>query len=161
MNTKINIANNQKLVTIPSDWKSLVRKACKTTLALENVDFDSEINVTFVDDKEIRQINKDFRNIDSSTDVLSFPLGEDGEYEINPENGLYMLGDVIISVEHALSQAELYGHTTDRELAFLTVHSVLHLLGYDHVNSEAERKDMRNREEAVLTKMGLEIRKEA
>lgn len=160
MKTKINIINSQKIVKIPLEWRNLVRKACKTTLDFEKFPVDAEINVTFVDDLKIREINRDFRNIDSSTDVLSFPLCEGGKFEFNPENGCAMLGDVIISTEHALNQAELYGHGTDREIAFLTVHSVLHLLGYDHVNSEAERKEMRKREEEVLKIMGLEIRKE-
>ncbi len=160
MKTKINIINSQKIVKIPLEWRSLVRKACKTTLDFEKFANDAEINVTFVDDEKIREINRDFRNIDSSTDVLSFPLGENGEYDINPENQFSVLGDVIISTEHALNQADLYGHGTDREIAFLTVHSVLHLLGYDHVNDETERKEMRKREEAVLKIMGLEIRKE-
>ncbi len=160
MKTKINIINSQKIVKIPLDWRNLVRNACKTTLIFEKFSNNAEINVTFVDDEKIKEINRDFRNIDSSTDVLSFPLGEDGKFEINPENNFAMLGDVIISVEHALNQAELYGHGTDRELAFLTVHSVLHLLGYDHVNGEEERKEMRKREEEILEIMGLEIRKE-
>ena len=160
MNTKINISSKQKLFKIPSQWKTLVKNACKTTLIAENFLEDTEINVTFVDDNEIKQINCDFRNIDSSTDVLSFPLGDDGVYEVNPENNYVLLGDVIISVEHAMAQAELFGHGIDREIAYLTVHSVLHLLGYDHVNSEEERKDMRKREEIVLKTMGLQIRKE-
>ncbi len=160
MKTKINIINGQKIIEISTQWRSLVKTACKTTLSLEKFSFDAEINVTFVDDEKIREINRDFRNIDSSTDVLSFPLGENGEYDVNPENQFSMLGDVIISTEHALNQAALYGHGVDREIAFLTVHSVLHLLGYDHVDSEEQRKDMRKREEAVLKKMGLEIRKE-
>ena len=160
MKTKINIINSQKIIKIPLEWRSLVRKACKTTLDFENFPFDAEINVTFVDDETIKEINQEFRNIDSSTDVLSFPLGENGEYDINPENQFSVLGDVIISTAHALTQAELYGHGIDREIAFLTVHSVLHLLGYDHVNDESERREMRKREEQVLKIMCLEIRKE-
>ena len=160
MKTKINIINSQKIIKIPLEWRSLVRKACKTTLDFENFPFDAEINVTFVDDETIKEINQEFRNIDSSTDVLSFPLGENGEYDINPENQFSVLGDVIISTEHAVTQAELYGHGIDREIAFLTVHSVLHLLGYAHVNDETERREMRKREEQVLKIMGLEIRKE-
>ena len=160
MKTKINIINSQKIIKIPLEWRSLVRKACKTTLDFENFPFDAEINVTFVDDETIKEINQEFRNIDSSTDVLSFPLGENGEYDINPENQFSVLGDVIISTEHALTQAELYGHGIDREFSYLTDHSVLHLLGYDHVNDETERREMRKREEQVLKIMGLEIRKE-
>lgn len=160
MNTKVNILNKQKVINIPLQWKALVKNACKATLDSENFPFDSETNVTFVDDKEIKKINFVFRNIDSSTDVLSFPLGQDGVFEINPENNHALLGDVVISVEHAMAQAELFGHGIDREIAYLTVHSVLHLLGYDHVNNENERKEMRKREEVALKKMGLEIRKE-
>ena len=105
------------------------------------------------------EMNKKFRNIDSSTDVLSFPLGENGEYDTNPETGAKMLGDIVISVEHALSQANLYGHGIEREVAFLTVHSMLHLLGYDHEKGGLERTIMREKEEQVLDALGLAINK--
>ena len=87
-------------------------------------------------------------------------MGDESGYEVNPENTLITLGDVIISVEHALKQADLYGHGVDRELAYLTVHSILHILGYDHVNNEQERAIMRYHEEVILEKMGLDIKKE-
>ena len=91
-------------------------------------------------------------------DVLSFPLGEDGEYDINPETNAAMLGDVVISLEHAVAQANTYGHSLKRETAFLTVHSILHLLGYDHVNSDEEDKLMRSKQSAVLESMGLAVK---
>ena len=88
--------------------------------------------------------------------MLSFPLGAEGQYDINNDTGAQMLGDIVISIEHAKKQAELYGHSFDREIAFLTVHSMLHLLGYDHEAGGLELVRMREREEAVLTQLGLE-----
>ena len=107
----------------------------------------------------IKEMNKQFRDIDSSTDVLSFPLGENENYDTNPETGAKMLGDIVISVEHALAQANLYGHGIEREVAFLTVHSMLHLLGYDHEKGGLERTIMREKEEQVLDALGLAINK--
>ncbi|MBR6785101.1 MAG: rRNA maturation RNase YbeY, partial [Clostridia bacterium] len=115
----------------------------------------AEVSVTFVDDDEIHRLNKEYRNIDRSTDVLSFPLGENGVYDTNLDTGAKMLGDIVISIPHALDQADRYGHSLQREIGFLTVHSMLHLLGYDHVNGGMESVRMREKEEAVLTQMGL------
>lgn len=157
MKVKVNITDNVKNKRIDSATKALVKKACRQTLLYENFGFDAEINVTFTNDEEIKKINRQFRDIDKATDVLSFPLGENGVYDINPETGAKMLGDVVISADHAENQAYIYGHGTDREYAFLTVHSVLHLLGYDHVNSKAEEKKMRQKQRDVLEKMGLII----
>ena len=99
-----------------------------------------------------------FRNINSSTDVLSFPLGDNGEYDVNPENGCLMLGDVIISIDHAIAQADMFGHSLDREIAYLTVHSLFHLLGYDHVDEGEEKKIMRKKEEEALKLINLDIK---
>ena len=104
---------------------------------------------------KIRELNNEFRKIDSSTDVLSFPLGENGVYDINYDTGAKLLGDIVISVPHAVAQAEEYGHSLEREIGFLIVHSMLHLLGYDHVNGGLEEVRMREKEETVLTKLGL------
>ena len=90
------------------------------------------------------------------TDVLSFPLGENGNYDRNFETGALQLGDVVISVEKAVEQARLYGHTLQREIGFLTVHSILHLLGYDHESGGLEQVRMREKEESILTSLGLE-----
>ena len=156
----VNIFNRQRCTKLSPHAKELVKSACNAVLNEERFDQNCEIDVSFVSDRRIRELNKIYRNIDKSTDVLSFPLGEDGVFDKNPENGCYMLGDVIISVEHALNQAELYGHGINREIAFLTVHSVLHLLGYDHVNNEEERAIMRKKEEIILDSIGLSVNKE-
>ena len=101
------------------------------------------------------ELNKEYRNKDSATDVLSFPLGENGEYDIDEDNGCKLLGDIVISMERAMEQAELYGHSLQREVAYLTVHSMLHLLGYDHEAGGLEAVRMREKEEAVLIQLGL------
>lgn len=159
MSVKVNITVNQKKLSLPVGTKLLIRKACNATLKSENFNDNAEVDVTLVDDAEIRQINREHRNIDASTDVLSFPLGENGEYDENPATGALMLGDIVISLDTALRQADLYGHGVKREIAFLTVHSMLHLLGYDHVNGGLEQALMREKEESVLNDLGLAINK--
>lgn len=159
MKVKVNITNNQNETKIPAGTKLLVRKACIATLVEENFPYDAEVDVTFVNDEQIKEYNLEFRNIDKSTDVLSFPLGQDGVYDTNPENGYKMLGDVVISINHALAQADLFGHGLRREIGYLTVHSMLHLLGYDHVNGGVEKLKMREKEETILKSLGLEITK--
>ena len=159
MSVKVNIVSHQKGMKLPTGTRLLIRKACTATLEFEGFSSPSEVDVTLVNDEEIKAINKDHRNIDSATDVLSFPLGENGEFDTNPATNALMLGDIVISVDHALSQADLYGHGIEREIAFLTVHSMLHLLGYDHVNGGIEQTIMREKEEAVLEALGLAINK--
>lgn len=151
---KVTITNKQKKQKIPSGFRMLLRRACHAVLVSENFEGSAEVNITFTDDDDIRQLNNQFRNLDRSTDVLSFPLGENGVYDVNPESGAKMLGDVVISVEHAVAQAEEYGHSLQREMAFLTVHSMLHLLGYDHENGGLEALRMREKEEDVLGMLG-------
>ena len=155
----INFFNDQT-VPLCDDVEELIVSACKSVLSIENFSDDAEISVTLVDADEIRALNRDFRNIDRATDVLSFPLGENGEYDTNPENGCFMLGDVIINVNQALTQANEFGHSKEREIAYLTVHSVLHLLGYDHVDEAGEKKLMRKKEEEALSLLGLNIKSE-
>ncbi|HIS04412.1 MAG TPA: rRNA maturation RNase YbeY [Candidatus Fimenecus stercoravium] len=152
---KVIISNNQKAVKIPTGVRMLVRRCCHAVLVQENFEGSAEISVTFVDDEQIKELNKKHRDIDKPTDVLSFPLGENGKYDVNPETGAKILGDIVISMETAVRQAEEYGHPLQREVAFLTVHSMLHLLGYDHVNGGLEAVHMREKEEAVLTQLGL------
>ena len=159
MSVKVNINSKQKEIKIPTGTRLLIRKACNATLNFENFGDSAEVDVTLVNDEQIKEMNFKFRNIDSSTDVLSFPLGENGVFDINPETKAKMLGDIVISIEHAVAQAELYGHSLEREVAFLTVHSMLHLLGYDHVNGGLEQTIMREKEEAVLDALGLAINK--
>jgi probable rRNA maturation factor len=133
----------------------LVRRCCNAVLQCEAFDGDAEVSVTFTDDRRIRELNREYRNIDKATDVLSFPLGENGEYDLNHDTGAKLLGDIVISMDHARAQSEEYGHSLEREIGFLTVHSMLHLLGYDHVNGGLEEVRMREKEETVLTKLGL------
>lgn len=159
MSVKVIITDEQKKIKLPTGTRLLIRKACTATLKLDGFEDSAEVNVTLVNDEMIKEMNKKYRNIDSSTDVLSFPLGVDGNYDTNPETGAKMLGDIVISVEHALAQASLYGHGIERETAFLTVHSMLHLLGYNHENGGLEKTIMREKEEAVLDALGLAINK--
>ncbi len=152
---KVVITNDQKDVKIPTGMRLLVRRCCHAVLVLEKFEGSAEVDVTFVNDESIRLLNKQHRNIDEPTDVLSFPLGENGNYDVNPSNGAKQLGDIVISMERAVAQAERFCHSLEREVGFLTVHSMLHLLGYDHVAGGLEAVHMREKEEAVLTQLGL------
>ena len=152
---KVIISDDQHTVKIPSRVRLLVRRSCVAVLRMEKFSGSAEISVRFVDNEMIRELNKTYRDIDKETDVLSFPLGENGVYDINPETGAYVLGDIVISVQKAMEQADEYGHSLEREIAFLAVHSMLHLLGYDHVNGGLEAVRMREKEEEVLTQLGL------
>lgn len=155
MYNKVYITNKQNTVKIPTGIRILIRRSCNAVLEQEGFKDPAEISVTFVDNKEIAELNGQYRDKPIETDVLSFPLGSDGEYDTNNETGAKMLGDIVISMEKAQEQANIYGHTLQREVAFLTVHSMLHLLGYDHVNGGLEEVHMREKEEQVLTKLGL------
>ena len=135
--------------------EELVRAACEAALRFEQFEGNAEISFTVTDDEKIKELNRIYRDKDSSTDVLSFPLGENGEYDKDPSNGAYMLGDIVISLEHAKAQAAEYGHSLKREIAFLTVHSVLHLLGYDHEHNECEEQIMFRKQREILNGMGL------
>lgn len=159
MKVKVNIKNSQKQMPLPVGTKLLVRKACIATLTEEKFTDDAEVDVTFVDDEQIKEYNSQFRNVDKSTDVLSFPLGENGVYDTDPETNKKMLGDIVISVEHAVAQGELFGHGLRREIAYLTVHSMLHLLGYDHIDEGLQKAIMREKEEIILKKLGLSVTK--
>ncbi len=159
MKTKVNITDKQKKIKLPTGTRLLIRKACIATLTEEKFPYNAEVEVILTDDENIRELNRKFRYIDSSTDVLSFPLGSNGEYDENPETGMKMLGDIVISVEHAYAQAELFGHGIEREISFLAVHSMLHLLGYDHVESKLEESIMREKQEIILGELGLAINK--
>ena len=155
MSNKVYITNQQKTVKIPSGLRILIRRSCNAVLEYEILPASAEISVTFVDNKSIQELNAHYRNKNMPTDVLSFPLGQDGVYDKNQDTGALMLGDIVISMEKAMEQAELYGHALQREVAFLTVHSMLHLLGYDHEAGGLDAVRMREREEAVLMQLGL------
>lgn len=153
---KVYVKNNQNVVKIPVGIRLLIRRCCQAVLTTEKFDKDAEISVSFVTNKEIRRLNKAYRNKDAETDVLSFPLtNDDGTQEVNAETGFVLLGDVVISLETAVKQAEMYGHSLEREVGFLTVHSILHLLGYDHETSPLDERIMREKEENVLEKLGI------
>ena len=153
---KVYVKNNQTEVKVPVGIRLLIRRCCQAVLITENFGRDAEVSVSFVSNNEIKNLNKIYRNKDSVTDVLSFPLtSEDGTAEINPETNAVQLGDVVISLETAVKQAQNYGHSLEREIGFLTVHSMLHLLGYDHEKSTLDQRIMREKEESVLEKLGI------
>lgn len=153
---KVMITNRQKEVKIPSGIRLLIRRCCHAVLLAENFHDGAEVSVSFVDNGQIRQLNMEYRGKDAPTDVLSFPLGENGVYDKNMESGMFQLGDIVISIEKAVEQAAIYGHSLQREIGFLTVHSMLHLLGYDHEAGGLEQVRMREKEESVLTSLGLQ-----
>lgn len=152
---KVLITNDQTEVKIPVGIRLLVRRCCHAVAVTENFNRNFEVSVSFVNDKKIQELNRKFRNIDRATDVLSFPLGENGEYDINNETGACLLGDIVISIETALKQAEIYGHSLEREIGFLTVHSMLHLLGYDHEQGMLQERIVREKEEEILSTLGI------
>lgn len=151
---KVIITNKQKAVKIPTGIRMLIRRCCNAVLQLEKFEWPAEISVTFTDNKGIKELNKQYRNKDIETDVLSFPMGENGKYDTDMETGAKILGDVVISMEKARDQAELYGHGLQREVGYLTAHSVLHLLGYDHME-KLEKVRMREKEELIMEQLGL------
>ena len=152
---KIYFSNRQRDVELPKDLRTNIRKCCEEALAEEQIEEDAEVSVTVVDNTEIRELNREHRNKDSVTDVLSFPMGENGEFDINPDTGRIMLGDIVISAPKAEEQAKEYGHSLMRELCFLAAHSVFHLLGYDHEVSAEEEKIMFDKQGRVLEKLGI------
>ncbi|MGN0605245.1 MAG: rRNA maturation RNase YbeY [Oscillospiraceae bacterium] len=152
---KVYIKNNQNNVKIPVGMRLLIRRCCQAVLITEKFDKDTEVSVSFVSNKEIQHLNKLYRDKDAPTDVLSFPLGENGNYDENTASGFAMLGDIVISLETAVKQAEMYGHSLEREVGFLTVHSMLHLLGYDHELTPLDERIMREKEESILDKLGI------
>ena len=141
----------------------LIKRCVRDALRLEGVDVLCEVSVLITDDRGIREINREYRGIDKPTDVLSFPMQEissPGAFEfdpgaLDPETGILPLGDIILSAECVDEQAREYGHTLARETAYLTVHSVLHLLGYDHVDEAEGRKKMRAREDAIMKDINI------
>lgn len=151
---KVIITNKQKTVKIPTGLRMLVRRTCNAVLRMENFQGSAEISVTFVDNQGIRELNAQYRDKDTETDVLSFPMGENGVWDKDPETGAFILGDVVISMEKAMEQANIYGHSLQREVGYLTAHSVLHLLGYDHIEP-LDRVHMREKEELVMEQLGL------
>jgi len=149
------ITDDQDIVKIPTGIRMLIRCTCRAVLVQEQFNDDAEVSVRLVDDATIKALNLQFRKIDKATDVLSFPLGDNGEFDTNLDTGAKMLGDIVISAERAVEQARMYGHSFKREIAFLTAHSMLHLLGYDHEQGGIDSVRMREKEETVLDQLGL------
>ncbi len=148
----VSIYQRQRKMPISKDLMKLIIEACRTSLICEERAGDYEVSVTLVSNKAIKEINNDTRGINSATDVLSFPMSEDGcEFDLNPITDCYMLGDIVISAERANEQAKDFGQPFEREIAFLTVHSMLHLMGYDHVNNEEEELLMRERQRVIMS----------
>ena len=162
MRHKINIVFEQ-LSLQKFAIKSIIRTCINAVLDAEGINVPCEINVLVTDDAGIQVVNRESRHMDKPTDVLSFPMfqliaGEpptDWTDFQDPETGLVPLGDMVISMEHVAAQAKEYGHPKRRELAYLVVHSVLHLLGYDHLDEGPQKKQMRAREEAILAELGI------
>ena len=157
---------NETEVTFPFDVEEVVEKVAEAVLDMEACPYETQINVLLTDNEGIHDFNKEYRDIDRETDVLSFPnldFERPGEFEIeeeceadyfDPDSGELILGDIIISVDKVMEQAESYNHSTKREFAFLVAHSMLHLCGYDHMEAE-EAKVMEGKQEEVLTALGI------
>lgn len=157
---KIYFENAQEKLPLTYKLKMLVREAIEATLDLENYQNTAEVSVTFTDNEGIHELNSKYRGVDRPTDVLSFPLFDyDGTSEEPPvDEMMNMLGDIVISLEKAMEQAEQFGHSFEREVAFLTAHSMLHLLGYDHELGEEEDKEMREKQNIVMDMIGLSVK---
>ncbi len=156
---EIFIKNEQKAVSITPATRKLMKAAITEALRYEGFEDAAEVSVTIVDNAAIHRLNLEHRDVDRPTDVLSFPMYDEEDAEMTgfEEYGdTVILGDIVLSAEKALEQANEYGHSAEREIAFLCVHSTLHLLGYDHERSEEEEKDMFRRQEEILKKMDLE-----
>ena len=152
--------NEQTAEKVTYKLKMLLRRAIEATLACEQYGNDVEVSVTLTDNEGIHELNARFRGVDAPTDVLSFPLFDyENECDEPPIDELHnMLGDIVLNLERARAQADEFGHSFEREAAFLTVHSMLHLLGYDHETGEADEADMRERQRAIMRAIGLEVK---
>ena len=156
--TMIYFLNDQSKIEITYKAKMLIRRAICETLAHEGFENTAQVSVTFTDNEGIRALNKEFREIDKENDVLSFPLMSFEDTDEPPvDESENMLGDIVLSLEKAGEQAETFGHSIEREIAFLCIHSTLHLLGYDHMTDDEEHQ-MRAAQREILAAMGLEIK---
>lgn len=145
--------NDQKKIKMTPDLRRLVKRAVLAVLDFEDFGRRAEVSVTFTDNEGIHALNREYRNVDRPTDVLSFPLSDGEDYDTDGD--AVLLGDIVISLERAQTQAEEYGHSFEREVAFLTVHSMLHLLGYDHETSPEDERDMFARQDEILISAGM------
>lgn len=164
--TEVYFENEQTAMSFEDEYKGMLRKTVIECLKSEKIEFGCEVNILMTDDASIHEINKQFRNIDRSTDVLSFPMADMDRGRIislsedyDRDMGLLVLGDIVVSTETAIRQAEEYGHSLQREIAFLTSHGMFHLLGYDHV-TKSDETVMMSKQEFVLAKLGLKRNEE-
>lgn len=159
--TELYIENQQTEIEITDEIKKVLQDAVDKVLESEECNFDAEVSITIVDEEEIKNLNREHRDKDAVTDVLSFPILEfdedgniiDSEFDFDEE--YVVMGDIVLCAKRALEQSEQYGHSFIREMAFLTVHSMLHLLGYDHEDDEEMQKVMFDKQEKILTEMGI------
>lgn len=152
---KLYFSNRQKLIELPKGIRTLIRQCCEAALEEETVKEDAEVSLTVVDNEDIKEMNKEYRQKDSVTDVLSFPMSDGEDFDLDPETNRIVLGDIVISAERAAEQAKEYGHSFEREMCFLATHSMFHLLGYDHEVSREEEKIMLEKQEKVLKRLGI------
>ena len=155
MKLKIYWSNEQTKYRVGWLLRHRIRKAARAALAYEHVTTDTILSLTFTDNEGIRALNSEYRHKDSATDVLSFPLYTMRDGDVPEDDMAAELGDIVLSLERAGEQAKEYGHSFERETAFLTVHSVLHLLGYDHETSPEDEADMFGRQRAIMESLGL------
>lgn len=139
--------NRQNIMEINENNMKAVERAVETVLKAEKKEGNFEVSVSFVTNEEIKELNKEYRNVDSETDVLSFPMND--EYD-----GRIILGDIVLSTQRIIEQADDFEHTLEREMIYLTVHSMLHLLGYDHVDA-MEKDKMRTREKEIMKELKI------
>lgn len=140
--------NRQDIIEITKDNMKAIEKVVETVLMSEGAEGDFEVSVSFVTNEEIRNLNREYRNVDIETDVLSFPMDDD-EFD-----GIIILGDIVLSTQRIIEQANDFGHSLEREMLYLTVHSMLHLLGYDHMNA-TEKDEMRLREKEIMKELQI------
>ena len=155
MKVKIYWSDNQKVMKAGLRLRMLIKRAIKATLIHEKFSRDAEVSLTFVDNEGIRELNRTYREKDTATDVLSFPLYDFYAGETPLGDGCVELGDIVLSLERAKEQAAELGHSYEREAAFLCVHSVLHLLGYDHERSPEDEEIMCSRQREIMKKLKL------
>lgn len=150
---KIYINNEQNKIEVPLDIEESLKTIAQLVFEEEGLSDNYEISLTLVDDNQIRELNRDYRGKDTPTDVLSFPLIEDFELEAKMDNEMeILLGDIVISLERAVEQSKEYSHSLNRELVYLMIHSLFHLVGYDHIDEE-DKKKMRSKEKEIIRKI--------
>lgn len=159
--TEILFESDQDHIPVTDELTELIKSVCDTALSYEGCDFDAQISFTLTNADTVHKLNAEHRGLDRTTDVLSFPMlefDENGEADASDaeyDGDLLILGDIVINAERVISQAEAYGHSITRELAFLTAHSMLHLLGYDHELSEEDDAVMRKKQDEILNILNI------